>query len=380
MWPERRRVSDGAFRCADVCVERYVDPFHNAVNNYYNVEGDLSGSWKGLPADVTVVNWNLSNLQKSLTWFSGLNPAQPIAHSQIIAGYYDSGDGSGAAKAELAQAAGIRRCFRADVHDLERRLFSASEFCDSGESGLARVCGEPCSEIRHALGKCTHFRGWSVTGCKPVTITGSGMNKTATTDGNGNYSIAQISAGTYSVLLAAAGFTTFTNPSVAITAGQVTSVNVQLVPTSVFKPIRVNAGGAAFIDPLGNIWAADTNYNGGSTYSTAHSIANSTSAMLYQSERWSPAPLTYTFVVPNGIYHVNLKFAEIYFGAAGQRVFDVAVNGSILLPGFDIASAGGANTAVDRSFSVNVTNGAISIILLPKVENPKISAIEITAQ
>ena len=355
------------------------DPFHNAVNNYYNVEGDLSGSWKGLPADITVVNWNLSNLQKSLTWFSGLNPAQPIAHSQIIAGYYDSGDGNGAAKAELAQAAGIRgvsglmyTTWNDDYSQLQNFATAAKAAWPGYVASLAPKSGTLSGSVRISGGG--PLQGAS------VTITGSGINKTATTDGNGNYSIAQIPAGTYSVLLAAAGFTTFTNPSVAITAGQVTSVNVQLVPTGVFKPIRVNAGGSAFIDPLGNIWAADTNYNGGSTYSTAHSIANTTSAMLYQSERWSPAPLTYTFVVPNGIYHVNLKFAEIYFGAAGQRVFDVAVNGSILLPGFDITSAGGANTAVDRSFSVNVTNGAISIILLPKVENPKISAIEITAQ
>ncbi|MGH9668426.1 MAG: hypothetical protein ACRD9L_28730, partial [Bryobacteraceae bacterium] len=82
------------------------DLYHNAINHYANVEGDLTGSWKGLPASVRIMNWNLGNLKNSLTWFSGANSAQPTAHEQIIAGYYDSGNGT-VAKTELAQAAGI---------------------------------------------------------------------------------------------------------------------------------------------------------------------------------------------------------------------------------------------------------------------------------
>ncbi|MCU1262350.1 MAG: putative glycosyl hydrolase [Bryobacterales bacterium] len=83
------------------------DPFHNAVNNFYLVEGDLSGSWKGLPSDVIVMNWNLGALTNSTTWFSGLNPQQPVPYQQIIAGYYDSGNGASAASTELSQVAGI---------------------------------------------------------------------------------------------------------------------------------------------------------------------------------------------------------------------------------------------------------------------------------
>ena len=79
------------------------DPNHNAVNNYYLVEGDLTGSWTGLPADVVMMNWNLSQLKTSATWFA----TPPYAHRQIIAGYYDSGNGGAAATTELAQVAGI---------------------------------------------------------------------------------------------------------------------------------------------------------------------------------------------------------------------------------------------------------------------------------
>lgn len=83
------------------------DPYHNAVKHYYNVEGDLAGSWKGLSSEITVMNWNLGNLNKSLRWFSGQNLRQPTPHKQIIAGYYDSGNGAAAAQSELQAAAGV---------------------------------------------------------------------------------------------------------------------------------------------------------------------------------------------------------------------------------------------------------------------------------
>jgi len=83
------------------------DPHHNAHNNFYYAEGDFAGSWKGVPSDVSVFNWNLDKLKQSLTWFSGLNPEQPIPHRQIVAGFYDRPDAAGEASRELREAAGI---------------------------------------------------------------------------------------------------------------------------------------------------------------------------------------------------------------------------------------------------------------------------------
>src|SRR6185295_19519699 len=42
------------------------------------------------------------------------------------------------------------------------------------------------------------------------------------------------------------------------------------------------------------------------------------------------------------------------------------------------SAAGGSNRAIDKSFSVTVTNGQIDLQLVALVSNPKISAIEIT--
>ena len=83
------------------------DPYHNARDNYYHVEGDLTGSWKGVPSTVIIMNWNLGRLKESLTWFSGRDSRQPIPHRQVIAGFYDDGDGGVTAQRELSSAIGI---------------------------------------------------------------------------------------------------------------------------------------------------------------------------------------------------------------------------------------------------------------------------------
>jgi hypothetical protein len=59
------------------------DPFHNAVDKYYLVDGSWKDSWKGLPEDVVIVNWNGGKAAKSLKFFADRG------HRQIIAGYYD---------------------------------------------------------------------------------------------------------------------------------------------------------------------------------------------------------------------------------------------------------------------------------------------------
>jgi hypothetical protein len=59
------------------------DPHHNAVDRYYLVNGTLAESWKDLPEDVIIANWNGGKGTASLKWFADRG------HAQIIAGYYD---------------------------------------------------------------------------------------------------------------------------------------------------------------------------------------------------------------------------------------------------------------------------------------------------
>ena len=59
------------------------DPFHNARNHYYLVNGSLKGSWEGLSKEVCIVNWNSGKAAESLKFFA------ERGHKQLIAGYYD---------------------------------------------------------------------------------------------------------------------------------------------------------------------------------------------------------------------------------------------------------------------------------------------------
>ncbi len=80
------------------------DPNMNAVPGYYYFcNGPTSGSWTGLPSNVTIMNWNHAGatVTNSLAFFSARG------HQQFIAGYYDSGNGTSAASNELRAAQGV---------------------------------------------------------------------------------------------------------------------------------------------------------------------------------------------------------------------------------------------------------------------------------
>lgn len=152
-------------------------------------------------------------------------------------------------------------------------------------------------------------------------------------------------------------------------------------PRAPFSPIRVHCGGGIYLDPSGQTWASDTGFLGGNPFSVSSNIAATATPYLYQSERWNTGPVQYVFAVAPGTYNVRLKFAEIYFNQAGKRQFDINLNGTVVLPAFDIlAAAGASNTAIDRVFTVDASSGQISILLVPILSNPKMSAIEILPQ
>lgn len=156
--------------------------------------------------------------------------------------------------------------------------------------------------------------------------------------------------------------------------GGTTTTTSTPIPTAVF---RVDSGGAPYTDPSGNYWNGDSNYTGGFTYQTSASVNGTMASTLYQTCRWGS--FSYGVSVPNGNYTVNLKFAEVYFTAAGSRMFNVSINGTPVLTNFDIlAQAGSALKALDLPFPVSVTNGQITIQFTPgTADQPMINAIEI---
>jgi hypothetical protein len=74
---------------------------------------------------------------------------------------------------------------------------------------------------------------------------------------------------------------------------------------------------------------------------------------------------------------VTLKFAETYFRGRGQRIFDIYINGEMVLPNFDILAYARPFEAVDRTFKVTVAGGMLDIHMISHADDPMICAIEI---
>ncbi|HVI30660.1 malectin domain-containing carbohydrate-binding protein, partial [Phenylobacterium sp.] len=67
---------------------------------------------------------------------------------------------------------------------------------------------------------------------------------------------------------------------------------------------------------------------------------------------------------------------ELYYNAAGQRVFDVSAEGALVLDNLDIfASAGGKFIAKDFVVPVTVTDGVLNLQFVSSVDNAKIDGI-----
>jgi hypothetical protein len=71
---------------------------------------------------------------------------------------------------------------------------------------------------------------------------------------------------------------------------------------------------------------------------------------------------SYRFDVADGRYRVDLAFAELVARKAGARVFSITIEGTTVVADFDVyAAAGGRNTALDRTFEVDVSDGHLDI-------------------
>ena len=173
------------------------------------------------------------------------------------------------------------------------------------------------------------------------------------------------------------------------TLGDCTSLNT----------IRVNAGGPA-LNVGGVLWrgcagpqACSGYVTGGFAYAEEDPISGAAapaSEELYRSE-WTGGEtagvpvggraFAFHIPVPDGRYTLRLHFAELNKSAPGQRLFDVQVEGVTLLENLDVfREAGGADRALVRALPVTVADGALDLNFLRRVENAKLSGLELLPQ
>ena len=144
-------------------------------------------------------------------------------------------------------------------------------------------------------------------------------------------------------------------------------------PAPVAFPLGLNAGGTQYVDAGGTLYQADRYFTGGATTSTGVAIQGTGDQSLYQTQRYGN--FSYAIPATNGNYDLTLRFVETTFSSIGQRVFDVIVEGKVVLNNLDIFRSAGQNTALDIIFTVNVSDGVLNIGFVPKTGDAQVCAI-----
>lgn len=183
---------------------------------------------------------------------------------------------------------------------------------------------------------------------------------------------------------------------VTATDGHVSIIHTNFTKGTTTAPpsvstLRINAGGPA-VTTGGVQWSADQFSVGGKSYANSRvtAISGTTDDALYLTERSATANLgSFGYAIPaatSGSYTVTLHFAEIYHGAtgggpggAGKRVFSVnAEGGPVELANYDIFAQVGAMAATTKTMTVQVSDGTLDLAFTATVDQPKVSAIEVT--
>jgi glucan endo-1,3-alpha-glucosidase len=154
-------------------------------------------------------------------------------------------------------------------------------------------------------------------------------------------------------------------------------------PAAALNPVaQLDTGSSGGAAPF----SADADFNTGNMFSSTASIdlsgaANPAPMAVYQTCRWAPS---FSYTIPaltaGARYTVRLHFAELTWTAAGQRRFNVAINGTNVLSAFDIfAAAGGRNKAITEQFTATANAAGQIVIGFSQggADNPEINAIEV---
>jgi len=111
-------------------------------------------------------------------------------------------------------------------------------------------------------------------------------------------------------------------------------------------------------------------------------VAGAAPEQIYQNERWGEFGYAFRDLLPNTQYTINLHFAETNptVISAGERLFDISVNGKKVATNYDIfAAAGGALKAVVKTLTANSDEHGMLTVQLQRgpISLPILNAIEV---
>lgn len=145
-------------------------------------------------------------------------------------------------------------------------------------------------------------------------------------------------------------------------------------------PYKINVGATSsssgYLKDQG--WSSSVDYGNldGTPGTNQNAILNTNEQFVYQTERYGL--VKYFVRLPNNKYNVKLMFAENYFNSVGKRIFDIYVQGKLVLDDLDLYKSAGSRTAFNYICQdVEVVDGLLEIHFASEVEYPLINGIVI---
>jgi hypothetical protein len=161
---------------------------------------------------------------------------------------------------------------------------------------------------------------------------------------------------------------------------QAASGSTEVVAIACGAPAESNSGGGDYS------FVADEDFSGGganspvtATINVAQPGANLAPMAVYQHGRAGISTYTIPGLTAASTYTVLLHFAETYFTAAGDREFNVAINGTTVLTNLDVFGTVGKDAALLETFNTTAnSSGQIVIAFTAGAANqPVVMGIEI---
>ncbi|MET8572086.1 S8 family serine peptidase [Streptomyces sp. NPDC004783] len=146
-----------------------------------------------------------------------------------------------------------------------------------------------------------------------------------------------------------------------------------------------SGSGTSSTDARGDSWQPDRAYGDGpfgflgttKTTSTKNAIAGTQDPQRFSTAR--EGMYEYRFGnVPDGVYTVELDFAELSSTKPTSRVFDVIAEGTEVEPSLDIAREAGTYKALQRTYRVTVTDGELNVRFVADSGKTLVNAIRVT--
>ncbi len=138
-------------------------------------------------------------------------------------------------------------------------------------------------------------------------------------------------------------------------------VAVIVFPESGNFSFAINSGGDSLTGDDGTAYVKDCFYYGGDKKAKQNDQIDGTQDQeLYQHYR--NGNFSYAIPIVNGEYTVTLKMMESYWTSAGERLFDVEMEGENIIENLDIVNKVGSKfVAYDETHTVTVTDGELNI-------------------